>query len=120
MYYSYQKVAKLVANLMVNNNLTIDRVVQHHYFSGKDCPETMRHAGLWDYYKTLILAEYQMLLYKNMGFKFEFTSQSEYINNKGRIIKPVEKETIITYNIKVTDAQGNALGQKFTSYLYPD
>ena len=119
-YYSYQKVAKLVANLMVNNNLTIDRVVQHHYFSGKDCPETMRHAGLWDYYKTLILAEYQMLLYKNMGFKFEFTSQSEYINNKGRIIKPVEKETIITYNIKVSDAQGNALGQKFTSYLYPD
>ena len=119
-YYSYQKVAKLVANLMVNNNLTIDRVVQHHYFSGKDCPETMRHAGLWDYYKTLILAEYQMLLYKNMGFKFEFISQSEYINNKGRIIKPVEKETIITYNIKVTDAQGNALGQKFTSYLYPD
>ena len=119
-YYSYQRVAKLVANLMVNNSLSIDRVVQHHYFSGKDCPETMRHAGLWEYYKTLILAEYQMLLYKNMGFKFEFNSQSEYINNKGRIIKPVDKETIVTYKIKVTDSRGSALEEKFTSYLYPD
>ena len=119
-YYSYQRVAKLVANLMVNNNLSIDSVVQHHYFSGKDCPETMRHAGLWDYYKTLILAEYQMLQYKNMGFSFEFKSQSDYINDKGRIIKPVEKETMISYRIKVTDSHGSALDEKFTSYLYPD
>ena len=120
LYYSYQRVAKLVAKLMDDNNFTIDAVVQHHYFSGKNCPQTKRGAGLWEYFKTIVLAEYQILQYKKMGFSFEFKSNSEYINEKGRIIKPVEKETMITYRIKVTDSHGSGLEEKFTSYLYPE
>ena len=118
-YYTWQKLAKLVAQLMDDNNFTIEQVVQHHYFSGKDCPWTKRNSGLWEYFKTVVLAEYQMLQYKKMGFTFEFTSESEYINEKGRIIKPVEEETTLKYKIKVRDSNGSGLEERFTSYIYP-
>ena len=118
-YYTWQKLAKLVAKLMYDNNFTIEQVVQHHYFSGKDCPWTKRNSGLWEYFKTVVLAEYQMLQYKKMGFTFEFTSESEYINEKGRIIKPVEEETTLKYKIKVRDSNGSGLEERFTSYIYP-
>lgn len=118
-YYTWQKLAKLVAKLMDDNNFTIEQVVQHHYFSGKDCPWTKRNSGLWEYFKTVVLAEYQMLQYKKMGFTIEFTSESEYINEKGRIIKPVEEETTLKYKIKVRDSNGSGLEERFTSYIYP-
>lgn len=118
-YYTWQKLAKLVAKLMDDNNFTIEQVVQHHYFSGKDCPWTKRNSGLWEYFKTVVLAEYQMLQYKKMGFTFEFTSESEYINEKGRVIKPVEEETTLKYKIKVRDSNGSGLEERFTSYIYP-
>ena len=118
-YYTWQKLAKLVAKLMDDNNFTIEQVVQHHYFSGKDCPWTKRNSGLWEYFKTVVLAEYQMLQYKKMGFTLEFKSESEYINEKGRIIKPVKEETTLKYKIKVRDSNGSGLEERFTSYIYP-
>ena len=121
LYYSYQRMAKLSAKLMDTFNLTIDAVVQHHYFSGKNCPETQRENGLWGYFKSLILTEYEMLQYKKMGFSFEFVSESEYINEKGRVIKPVDKKTTIKYKIKVKDNNtGNELEKEFIGYIYPD
>ena len=119
-YYTWQKVAKLVAKLMDENNLNIDAVVQHHYFSGKNCPETKRNAGLWKFFKTIISAEYQMLQYQKMGYSFEFISESDYLNEKGRVIKPIKEETIVKYTIIVKDKEGNSLDKSFTSNIYPD
>ena len=59
---------------MKENSLSIDAVVQHHYFSGKNCPQTTRTANLWDYFKSLVLAEYQLLYYRSLGYTFEFKS----------------------------------------------
>ena len=118
-YYTWQKLAKLVARLMEDNNFTIDAVVQHHYFSGKNCPETMRTAGLWEYFKTIVSSEYQMIQYQKMGYTFEFKSENELVNDKGRIIKPVAEETALKYTITVKDKDGNSLEKSFTSILYP-
>ena len=118
-YYTWQKLAKLVARLMEDNNFTIDAVVQHHYFSGKNCPETMRTAGLWEYFKTIVSSEYQMIQYQKMGYTFEFKSENELVNDKGRIIKPVAEETALKYTITVKDKDGNSLEKRFTSILYP-
>ena len=107
-------------NSLFNNNLTIDRVVQHHYFSGKNCPETKRNAGLWKFFKTIISAEYQMLQYQKMGYSFEFISESDYLNEKGRVIKTIKEETIVKYTIIVKDKEGNSLDKSFTSNIYPD
>ena len=119
-YYTWQKVAKLVAKLMQENSLTIDAVVQHHYFSGKNCPQTIRTAKLWDYFKSLVLIEYQMLQYKNQGYSFELIPENfKFVNRKGRILKKVEIPTTINYLIIVKNKNGKSLTKKFSSLLFP-
>ena len=100
-YYTWQKLAKLVANLMENNNLSIDDVVTHHFFSGKDCPGTMRHANLWFYFKDLVVAEYNILQYLKDGYGIELSCDSEYVNNVGRIIKWPKTRTTISYTVTI-------------------
>ena len=120
-YYTWQKVAKLVAKLMQDNSLTIDAVVQHHYFSGKNCPQTTRTAHLWDYFKSLVLVENQMLYYKKQGYTFEFKSKNKnYLNEKGRVIKAVGNPTFINYSITVKDKNGKSLTKEFSSLILPE
>jgi len=120
-YFSWQRVAKLVAKLMKENSLSIDAVVQHHYFSGKNCPQTTRRANLWDYFKSLVLAEYQMLYYRSLGYTFEFKSLNEkYLNNKGRVILKAEDPTTVHYTITVRDKNGKSISETFNSLLLPE
>ena len=79
--------AYLVAKLLNNYNLDIDRVKQHNSFSGKDCPMTIRHADRWEEFISLVdLNLYMMKYMKDMKIKFESLS-IEYLNNEGKIIK---------------------------------
>ena len=61
-YYTWQKTAKLVAHLMYKHNLGLSDVKQHHYFSGKNCPETMRMNNKWEHFLSLVEFEYNILL----------------------------------------------------------
>lgn len=84
-YYTWQKTAKLVAHLMNDNNLSLDDVKQHHYFSGKNCPQTMRMNNLWNHFKQLVMVEYDILQFINEGYKISFIPLSNGINELGRI-----------------------------------
>ncbi len=102
LYYTWQKTAKLVARLMKDNNLTIDDVKPHHFFSGKNCPETMRNNGLWPNFLTLVTFEYEVLT-KYEGYEITFESHDpEYINNLGRVIKQDKYTKTVSYTITVT------------------
>ena len=118
-YYTWQKLAKLVAKLMDDNNFSIEAVVQHHYFSGKDCPQTKRTHCLWDYFKNLVLTEYQILKYKKIGFSFELKSKSEYINEKGRVIKSPEEKINAIFSVVIKDKDGNIYEENYSSIIYP-
>ena len=37
-----QNAATLIAKIIKDENIAIENIVQHHYFSGKNCPRTMR------------------------------------------------------------------------------
>ena len=118
-YLTLQRLAKLVAKLMDENNLGMDRIVQHHYFSGKNCPQTMRNEGYWNHFLNLVKVEYQMLQYKKMGFQFEFTPlNTDYVNNIGRVLKRGNYLPLSAiYMIKVIDPDGNELQKTFTSFI---
>ena len=117
-YLTWQKTAKLVAKLMDENNLNMDQIVQHHYFSGKNCPQTMRLEGYWSHLLNLIEVEYQMLQYKKLGFKFELIPlNSYYVNKIGRIINRGENLTNANYVINVVGPDGNSLKRVFTSSI---
>ena len=101
-YYTWQKTSKLVANLMKTNNLTIDDVKPHHYFSGKPCPATMRSNGFWGKFIELVQFEYDMIT-KYAGYTVTFKSNDpEYVNNLGRVIKQDVKTRSVSYTITVS------------------
>ena len=99
-YYTWQKTAKLVAHLMYNNHLTIDDVKQHHYYSGKNCPQTMRMNDMWDYFLSLVNVEYQALLLMKEGYRFKLITDSPVINSNGiitvkELLKPLKYQVEI-------------------------
>jgi len=53
--------AKLIAKLMLETGLTIDKVVQHNRWSGKNCPSSFRGAGTWSKFTEKIAKEFQAL-----------------------------------------------------------
>ena len=120
-YLTMQRLAKLVAKLLDDNKLGFDRVVQHHYFSGKNCPQTMRTEGYWEHFLDLVKAEYQMLLYKKMGFKFEFEPYNEkYVDKLGRVINRGKAINIhAKYRIRVIDPNGETINKEFVTIIPP-
>lgn len=84
-YYTWQKTAKLTAYLLDNNNLTINDVVQHHYFSGKNCPQTIRMNGMWEHFLDLVEFELQIRKFKQEGYKIELVVNDNRVLANGRI-----------------------------------
>ena len=101
-YYTWQKLSKLVAKLVLENNLDISDVKPHHFFSGKPCPMTMRRAGMWDTFMKHVEFEY-MIMTKYQDYKIEFVSHNtEYLNNLGKVIKQPTHDLVVSYDIIVT------------------
>lgn len=51
-----QNAASLVSNIMKGENISISHVVQHHYFSGKNCPRNIRAGTVsWSTFLQMIL-----------------------------------------------------------------
>ena len=57
---TWHNCAKLVAKLLIENNLNIQDVKPHHYFSGKQCPNTMRNANEWQHFLNMVEMEYEI------------------------------------------------------------
>lgn len=99
-YFTWQRTAKLVAHLLDENNLTMKDIKQHHYFSGKNCPQTIRMNGMWPHFLELVKFERDMLEFKKEGYKFELICNDERVDAVGRITS-VGTEAI-KYTIKVS------------------
>lgn len=79
--------AKLVAELLIKYKLPLNRVKQHNYFSGKDCPMTMRRSNRWDEFLKLVeIEKYYQENFSEAKLKFE-SLDLDYLDNCGNIIK---------------------------------
>ena len=113
-YLNYQILAKLCAQLMDQNHLEIKDILPHHYFSGKDCPMTMRKNQLWEHFLKLVEVEYQVLTLKKAGYIITLEPISTNITKQGllkdlnseiRFIIKTKKDNVIDsyeYHIKNT------------------
>jgi hypothetical protein len=104
LYQTWQRLAKLVANILYEHNLGLDAVSQHNNWSGKDCPGTMRRAGYWDHFMTLVEAE--LLVLKQLeGYEITLElvndADKEYVNDRGRVLKLPATRRTINYNFKL-------------------
>ncbi len=101
LYSTWHNLAKLIAKLMDDNNLGMDRVQPHHYFSGKNCPGTMRNARLEQHFLEMVEAEY-LVKTKLKGYTLEFsTTANQYVDSRGRIFNLPDIATPITYKVRI-------------------
>ncbi|MBQ8293090.1 MAG: N-acetylmuramoyl-L-alanine amidase [Bacilli bacterium] len=104
LWYTWQLTAQLVAQLMEENNLGIERVKGHHFFDGKDCPQPMLENDLqvWWEFLELIETEYE----KRTKFAdYEFTlvaENSTYVHKHGYVKKLAAEAQSVGYTVTVT------------------
>lgn len=106
---TYHRAAKLIAKLLMENNIGPSRVRPHHFFSGKNCPQTLRMNGLWNDFLALVKAEYEIgqLL---EGVTVEFIPNSDCIDSTGLIIKmPEDKKVDYDLKLTYTDPETNVV-----------
>ena len=102
LYLTYQKLAKLVADILVRYDLTPHEVVPHNAFSGKDCPHAMLYADMWDEFIKMVEIEYYVKkYYSDYNITFESLSPT-VINDSGRLIANIATDTTVYYKITIT------------------
>lgn len=100
-YLNWQLSSKLTAYLLDKNNLTMDDIKPHHYFSGKDCPMTLRKNNLWNHFMKMVEVEYNVLQFIKEGYTIKLIPQSDNILENGRIkdlSKPLKFKIVTTFN----------------------
>lgn len=101
---TWHRCAKLVAHLLVQNQLTVDQVKPHHFFSGKPCPQTLRSNQLWDEFISYVNVEYQILKdFSDVSIELEVNHPK--IDKDGLIQEELERGEIITYQVRLIDQQ---------------
>ncbi|MDD4211927.1 MAG: glycosyl hydrolase family 18 protein [Bacilli bacterium] len=101
-YQTWQNTAKLVADILVRNNLTPNEVLSHNAFSGKDCPHTLLNANLFDEFINMVIMEYNIRKYYS-DYTIVFESMSpDVIDNDGRVIVPITNDTTVYYKITIS------------------
>ncbi len=104
LWYTWQVTAQLVANLMVEFDLTIDRVKGHHYFDGKDCPQPLleNDMEIWKEFIELVQHEHAAITtFKDSTFEFKANGEYDFVGSTGRVFEQPEWSTIVSYTVTV-------------------
>lgn len=102
LWYTWQITARLVADIMLRYDLDITRVKGHHFFAAKDCPQPLleNDMEIWWKFIEMVEAEYEKLS-KLSKYEFEFTSNSELVNDKGRVVEQALQSEVVTYTVTI-------------------
>ena len=103
LWLTWQYSAQLCASLLLEFNLPIQRLVGHHFFSGKDCPQPMLENEIEIWWEFLDMAEKEMELFKNYkDAKLSLTTDSSYLQANGRVKNLPNYPECVTYTITYT------------------
>lgn len=102
LWLTWQITAELVARLMIKYELPIQRVVGHHFYSAKNCPQPHLENNLeiWWEFIELVKAEYERITTFD-GYKFDFEVINGPSDNQGRVTDANEFK-LITYKVIIT------------------
>lgn len=102
LWYTWQITARLVADIMVRYNLDITRVKGHHFFAAKDCPQPLleNDMEIWWKFIEMVEAEYEKLT-TCKDYEITFTCDSEFVNEKGRVVKQDVNSQVVTYTVTI-------------------
>ena len=103
LWYTWQKTAQLCAKLLDENNLDITRLVGHHFFTAKDCPQPMlaNDSEIWYLFREMVEQELQLIqLYSNYTISMEIIEGT--MSKTGRATQ-TDFSQILTYKVTVTN-----------------
>ncbi len=101
LYDTWQRTAKLCADILTRYDLDVSRVQQHNTFSGKDCPHAMRKVGYWDRFIEMISVE-KAIRENYRDAKITMVSNNpSIVDNTGRVISRPNNTTSVSYTITV-------------------
>lgn len=116
LYRTWQRTAKLVAQLLNRYDLPRENMKYHNDFSGKNCPNTLRTAGLIPMFEKLEDIEYLVERdFSNAEITF-VSNDLEYVDNTGRVIKMPDRSMTVSYEITV-NVDGIISSRTFYAYL---
>jgi hypothetical protein len=119
LFVAYQKLAKLTAKLIITHRLSPEDVKQHNFYTGKNCPQTLRQANYWDAFIDMVWFEYMMARYFE-GYTIEVLSHREdWINNQGRILKTSSTLTSVSFEIVIKNPNGLIVYQNMVERNIP-
>lgn len=116
MYRTWQRTAKLVTEILVRNNLPLSQQAYHNDFSGKDCPNTLRNAGLIPLFEEFLEIEYYVATNHPTAVVTLVSDNPDYLDNHGRIIQIPQRAMTVSYTITVTE-DGVTESRTFSTYL---
>ena len=103
LWLTWQYTAQLCAKLLLKYKLPIQRLVGHHFFSGKWCPQPMLENDLEIWHEFVELTRQQMNLYENYAdYKLSFSSNSSYLKDNGRVKELPNYPECVTYTVTYT------------------
>jgi N-acetylmuramoyl-L-alanine amidase len=99
---TFYHTANITSDLLIANNLSVDRVLQHNNFSGKDCPLSIRRTGYWNNFLDLVsLLKYGKENFS--GYTFSWSSTSIELATNGLIAKNATQGTNLSYSVTVAN-----------------
>ena len=106
LWLTWHKTAQLVAKLMQDYNLDITRVVGHHFYSAKNCPQPLleNDLELWWKFIEMVEAEYSMLTnYSNYEFSLNVINSNGILADNGRINNLPNTAKSVLYELVITN-----------------
>ena len=101
-YDTWQRTAKLVADICVRNNIDTTRVQMHNTFSGKNCAQVFLSGEIWPRFMEMVNLEYTLQTeYKDVSISFK-SNNPTIVGDDGRVVKAPEITTTVSYDVTVT------------------
>ncbi|TVP86136.1 MAG: hypothetical protein EA375_02420 [Acholeplasmataceae bacterium] len=116
MYRTWQRSAKLVADLLVRYNLPRDHMKYHQDFSGKTCPQTLINSGLMPVFEEFADIEYIVRMHHHDADITFVSHDPDYLDDTGRVIKMPDRALTVSYTVTVT-IEGVTHERVFYTYL---
>jgi len=101
--HTWHVTAQLVADILIRNNLTLDRVVGHHFFSAKNCPQPLleNDLELWNEFMDMVRAEYALRTgFEGVTITARAVDGKGILSDKG-LLKQTTETNIVTYEVTI-------------------
>lgn len=100
-YDSWQRTARLVADILIRNNLDLTRVMMHNNWSGKGCPQVFLSGNYWSYFMKMVELNYILQKdYSDVQISM-VSNDPDIVDNTGRVMNPPVETKTVSYNITV-------------------